>query len=66
MCTLTAGQKESAKRYIIKTADRMIELTTTSQRTLAPASSPSSHFDTKVEPYLACLCGNMLISQLTL
>jgi hypothetical protein len=53
MCTLTAGQKESAKRYIIKTADRLIKLTTNSQGTLVPALSYSSHFDIEVEVYLA-------------
>jgi hypothetical protein len=45
MCPLTAGQKVSEKRYIIKTADLMIELTTNSQGTGAPALSQSSHFD---------------------
>jgi hypothetical protein len=49
MCTLTAGQKESAKRYIIKTADHMIELTSNCQRTLAPALSQSIHVDDEVE-----------------
>jgi hypothetical protein len=33
VCVLTDGQKESAKQYIIKTTDRMIELTTNSQET---------------------------------
>jgi hypothetical protein len=61
-----AGQKKPAKQYIIKTADRMIELNTNSQETWAPASSQSSHFDNEVEAYLACLCRNMFISQLTL
>jgi hypothetical protein len=59
MCALTAGQKESAKRYIIKIADHKIELTLNRQGTLVPASSQSSHFDNEVEAYLAllaCLC----------
>jgi hypothetical protein len=63
---LTAVQKKSAKTYIIKTADRMMKLTTNSLITLLPASSPSSHFNYEVEAYLACLFWNMFNSQLTL
>jgi hypothetical protein len=51
VCTLTTGQKESGKRYIIKTADRMIEIFTNSQGTSPPAISQSLHFDDEV--YLA-------------
>jgi SpoVK/Ycf46/Vps4 family AAA+-type ATPase len=48
-----AGQKESAKSYIIKTTDRLIQLTTNCQETLPPALSQPLNFDNEVEVYLA-------------
>jgi hypothetical protein len=73
MYTLTAGQKELGKTLHHQNS-RSYELTTNSQGTLAPASSQSSHFDDKVEAYIASkddkpkrkLERNMFISQLTL
>jgi hypothetical protein len=59
---IDTGQKESAKRYINNTAERMIKFTTNSQETWAPASSQTSHFDNKVEAYLACLCFETCLS----
>jgi hypothetical protein len=50
-----AGQKESAKRFIIKTADHMIELTSNNQRTLAPASSQPFHVDAETNKMMVDL-----------